>query len=97
LQPHRSETFKLSNDPRLVETVRDIVGLYLDPPAHAAVFCVDEKPQIQALDRTQVRRRTEVRRVPPRDQNPFEQFRQDVLQIDENEIIQRRGVGDDDH
>jgi transposase len=53
LQPHRSETFKLSNDPRLVEKVRDIVGLYLDPPAHAAVFCVDEKPQIQALDRTQ--------------------------------------------
>jgi transposase len=53
LQPHRSETFKLSNDPLLVEKVRDIVGLYLDPPAHAAVFCVDEKPQIQALDRTQ--------------------------------------------
>ena len=53
LQPHRSETFKLSNDPLLVENVRDIVGLYLDPPAHAAVFCVDEKPQIQALDRTQ--------------------------------------------
>ena len=53
LQPHRSETFKLSNDPRLVEKVRDIVGLYLHPPTHAAVFCVDEKPQIQALDRTQ--------------------------------------------
>ena len=53
LQPHRSETFKLSKDPLLVEKVRDIVGLYLDPPAHAAVFCVDEKPQIQALDRTQ--------------------------------------------
>ena len=53
LQPHRSETFKLSNDPLLVEKVRDIVGLYLDSPAHAAVFCVDEKPQIQALDRTQ--------------------------------------------
>src|ERR1700682_1738261 len=53
LQPHRTETFKLSNDPLLVEQVRDIVGLYLDPPAHAAVFCVDEKPQIQALDRTQ--------------------------------------------
>jgi len=53
LQPHRSETFKLSNDPLLIEKVRDIVGLYLDPPAHAAVFCVDEKPQIQALDRTQ--------------------------------------------
>jgi transposase len=53
LQPHRTETFKLSTDPLLVEKVRDIVGLYLDPPAHAAVFCVDEKPQIQALDRTQ--------------------------------------------
>jgi len=53
LQPHRSETFKLSTDPLLMEKVRDIVGLYLDPPAHAAVFCVDEKPQIQALDRTQ--------------------------------------------
>jgi transposase len=53
LQPHRRETFKLSNDPQLVETVRDIVGLYLDPPTHAAVFCVDEKPQIQALERTQ--------------------------------------------
>jgi transposase len=53
LQPHRSETFKLSNDPLLVDKVRDIVGLYLNPPTHAAVFCVDEKPQIQALDRTQ--------------------------------------------
>lgn len=53
LQPHRSETFKLSPDPLLVEKVRDIVGLYLHPPEHAAVFCVDEKPQIQALDRTQ--------------------------------------------
>jgi hypothetical protein len=39
----------MSNDPQLIEKVRDIVGLYLDPPAHAAVFCVDEKPQIQAL------------------------------------------------
>lgn len=53
LQPHRSETFKVSNDPLLIEKVRDIVGLYLNPPTHAAVFCVDEKPQIQALDRTQ--------------------------------------------
>ena len=53
LQPHRSETFKLSTDPLLIEKIRDIVGLYLNPPAHAAVFCVDEKPQIQALDRTQ--------------------------------------------
>ena len=53
LQPHRSETFMLPTDPLLVEKVRDIVGLYLNPPEHAAVFCVDEKPQIQALDRTQ--------------------------------------------
>ena len=53
LQPHRSETFKLSKDPLLIEKVRDIVGLYMHPPAHAVVFCVDEKSQIQALDRTQ--------------------------------------------
>lgn len=52
LQPHREETFKLSPDPQLIEKVRDIVGLYLHPPAHAVVFCVDVKPQIQALDRT---------------------------------------------
>lgn len=53
LQPHRSEAFKLSNDPLLVEKVRDIVGLYLDPPDRALVLCVDEKSQIQALNRTQ--------------------------------------------
>jgi len=53
LQPHRSETFKLSKDPLFVEKVRDIVGLYLDPPDKALVLCVDEKSQIQALDRTQ--------------------------------------------
>ena len=53
LQPHRSETFKLSTDPWLVEKVRDIVGLYLNPPEHAIVLCVDEKSQVQALDRTQ--------------------------------------------
>jgi transposase len=53
LQPHRSETFKLSTDPWLVEKVRDIVGLYLNPPEHAVVLCVDEKSQVQALDRTQ--------------------------------------------
>jgi transposase len=52
LQPHRRETFKLSPDPLLVEKVRDIVGLYLNPPPRAVVFCVDVKPQIQALDRT---------------------------------------------
>jgi transposase len=52
LQPHRTETFKLSPDPLLIDKVRDIVGLYLNPPTHAVVFCVDVKPQIQALDRT---------------------------------------------
>lgn len=52
LQPHRTETFKLSPDPLLVEKVRDIVGLYMNPPDHALVLCVDEKSQIQALDRT---------------------------------------------
>ena len=53
LQPHRTETFKLSTDPQFVEKVRDIVGLYLSPPQNALVVCVDEKSQIQALDRTQ--------------------------------------------
>lgn len=53
LQPHRAESFKLSTDPYLVEKVRDIVGLYLNPPEHAIVLCVDEKSQVQALDRTQ--------------------------------------------
>ena len=53
LQPHRSETFKLSKDPLLIDKVRDIVGLYMNPPEHAVVLCVDEKAQIQALDRTQ--------------------------------------------
>jgi transposase len=53
LQPHRSETFKLSKDPLFVEKVRDIAGLYLNPPDRALVLCVDEKSQIQALDRTQ--------------------------------------------
>ncbi|MGF6980385.1 hypothetical protein QFZ94_008902 [Paraburkholderia sp. JPY465] len=53
LQPHRQETFKLSSDPLFVDKVRDIVGLYLDPPLKAMVLCVDEKSQIQTLDRTQ--------------------------------------------
>jgi transposase len=53
LQPHRSETFKLSNDPQFIEKVRDIVGLYFSPPEHALVLCADEKAQIQALDRSQ--------------------------------------------
>ena len=53
LQPHRVLQFKLSNDPRFVDKLRDVVGLYVDPPAHAIVLSVDEKSQIQALDRTQ--------------------------------------------
>ena len=53
LKPHRVETFKLSTDPLFIEKVRDIVGLYLNPPDKALVLCVDEKSQIQALDRTQ--------------------------------------------
>jgi len=53
LQPHRSETFKLSKDPLFIDKVRDIVGLYMDPPDRALVLCVDEKSQIQALNRTQ--------------------------------------------
>jgi transposase len=53
LQPHRSEAFKLSSDPLFIEKVRDIVGLYLNPPDRAMVLCVDEKSQIQALDRSQ--------------------------------------------
>lgn len=53
LQPHRSETFKLSTDPLFVDKVQDIVGLYLSPPNRAVVPCVDEKSQIQALDREQ--------------------------------------------
>jgi transposase len=53
LQPHRVRQFKLSNDPKFVDKLRDVVGLYVDPPAHAIVLSVDEKSQIQALDRTQ--------------------------------------------
>jgi len=53
LQPHRAESFKLSTDPLFIDKVRDIVGLYLNPPTQAMVLCVDEKSQIQALDRTQ--------------------------------------------
>ena len=53
LQPHRSQTFKLSSDPLFVDKVRDIVGLYLSPPNRALVLSIDEKSQIQALDREQ--------------------------------------------
>jgi len=52
LQPHRAETFKLSKDPLFIDKVRDVVGLYLNPPERALVLCVDEKSQIQALDRS---------------------------------------------
>ena len=53
LKPHLSKTFKLSRDRRFLEKLTDVVGLYLNPPQHALVLCVDEKSQIQALDRTQ--------------------------------------------
>lgn len=53
LAPHRQRTFKLSRDPQFAVKVRDVVGLYVDPPAHAVVLLVDETSQIQALDRTQ--------------------------------------------
>jgi len=53
LQPHRVDTFKLSKDPEFVEKLTDIVGLYMNPPDKAVVICVDEKSQIQALDRSQ--------------------------------------------
>ena len=53
LKPHRSETFQLSNDPLFVDKVRDIVGLYMHPPENAVVLCVDEKSQVQALNRAQ--------------------------------------------
>ncbi|MBX3437203.1 MAG: IS630 family transposase [Planctomycetaceae bacterium] len=53
LQPHRTETFKLSTDPLFIDKVRDVVGLYMSPPENAVVLCIDEKSQVQALDRTQ--------------------------------------------
>ena len=53
LQPHVTQSFKISPDPQLVDKVRDVVGLYMNPPHNAVVFAVDEKSQIQALDRTQ--------------------------------------------
>jgi hypothetical protein len=52
LKPHLTEAFKLSTDPQFIDKVRDIVGLYLNPPQAALVLCVDEKTQVQALDRT---------------------------------------------
>jgi hypothetical protein len=53
LQPHRVHQFKLSNDPKFIDKLRDVVGLYVDPPAHAMLLSVDERARIQALDRTQ--------------------------------------------
>ena len=53
LKPHLIKNFKISNDPEFAEKLEDIVGLYLNPPEHAMVLCLDEKSQIQALDRTQ--------------------------------------------
>jgi transposase len=53
LQPHRVRSFKISNDPRFADKLKDVVGLYVDPPGHAVVLSIDEKSQIQALDRTQ--------------------------------------------
>ena len=53
IKPHRTKTFKLSRDPKFLEKLTDVVGLYLNPPDKAIVLCVDEKSQIQALDRTQ--------------------------------------------
>jgi hypothetical protein len=53
LRPHRVRTFKSSNDPKLGDKLKEVVGLYVDPPAHALVLSIDEKSQIQALDRTQ--------------------------------------------
>ncbi len=70
LQPHRLETFKLSTDPAFVAKVRDVVGLYVSPPAHAVVLCVDEKSQIQALDRSQPMRDRQMLSTPPRRRVP---------------------------
>ncbi len=53
LQPHRIRTFERSSDPKFAEKAEDVAGLYMDPPAHAVVVSIDEKSQIQALDRTQ--------------------------------------------
>jgi putative transposase len=69
LQPHRTESFKLSNDPFFIEKLRDVVGLYLNPPDKALVICVDEKSQCQALERTQPMLRRQLRHPqPPEDQ-----------------------------
>ena len=68
LKPHVTKGFKVSNDPKFEEKVTDIVGLYLNPPERAVVLCVDQKSQIQALDRTQPRAATQ--EGPCRDDDP---------------------------
>jgi len=70
LLPHRITTFKLSKDPLFIEKVRDIVGLYMAPPDRTVVLCVDEKSQIQALDRTQLLL-PHVRETPTSDESRF--------------------------
>ena len=70
LQPHRQQTWKLSRDPQFIDKVRDVVGLYLDPPERAVVLCVDEKSQIQALDRTAPPTTTSAR-APPASTPPW--------------------------
>ncbi|PZR89846.1 MAG: hypothetical protein DLM68_05535 [Hyphomicrobiales bacterium] len=67
-KPHLVKTFKLSNDPHFIEKLDDVVELYMNPPDHALVFCIDEKSQIQALDRTQARLADEER--PRRNDDP---------------------------
>jgi hypothetical protein len=66
LQPHRVESWKLSKDPLFIDKVREVVGLYLAPPERAVVLCVDEKSQIQALDRTSPILPVRPRRTRPR-------------------------------
>ena len=89
LQPHRTATFKLSRDPLFVDKVRDVVGLYMSPPDRALVLCVDEKPQIQAVERTapvlpmrsgQVERRTRLR--PARHHRPVRRTQREDWQSD---------------
>jgi hypothetical protein len=70
LQPHRMRQCKLSNDPQFAAKLHDIVGLYVDPPAHAVVLSIDEKSQIQALDRTQRWRRPKPTRKPTASSTP---------------------------
>jgi transposase len=90
LQPHRVRQFKLSNDPAFVDKLRDIVGLYVDPPAHAVVLSVDEKSQIQALDRTSPGCRS---RGPRRNHNPRLQTERDDDPVRGDERARRNRDG----